>query len=346
MLAFGSGGLDVSACLPEDTDIRGSQSVERLRVGLAGAGSMGANHARVVLAAGMDLVVFDPDVARAEDLVTHREHVASHVTDLVGCDAVIVASPTETHERVALPLLEAGVPLLVEKPLATTTAAAERLIETSRRCGTPLMCGFVERFNPAIATARVVLNGQPIHLLTVRHSPPTPHVATSVVFDLLIHDIDLALSFMGQDVHALHAGRWTPPESGVAEVADCTMTMSSGHVATLSASRAGQRKVRTLSLATEEVLVEVDLLRQDVTVYQHVAQELYGQGPSYRAQTVVDIPFVRHAGEPLALQFARFAALARGEGDAETELNSLLAPHRVAEAVEASTASLLPWVAR
>jgi hypothetical protein len=83
-------------------------------------------------------------------------------------------------------------------------------------------------------------------------------------------------------------------------------------------------------------LVEVDLLRQNVTVYRHVTHDMVGG--SYRSDTIVDIPFVRHAGEPLSLQLEHFVALVRGAADADAELRSLMVPHEVADAVEAGAA--------
>ena len=106
-------------------------------------------------------------------------------------------------------------------------------------------------------------------------------------------------------------------------------------IAGLSASRAGQRKVRTLSVMTRTQLIEVDLLRQDITVYQHIDFPRGNAGPDYRAQTIIDVPFVRHSGEPLALELEHFVALARGEVDMEAERATLLAPHIAAASVTA-----------
>jgi predicted dehydrogenase len=127
---------------------------------------------------------------------------------------------------------------------------------------------------------------------------------------------------------------WRPPESSTAEIADCTIRFAGGTVATLSASRVSQRKVRSLTIATASQLIELDLLRQDISVYRHVRHEQIG-GPSttYRAQTVVDIPFVRHAGEPLALQFEHFLDLVEGRADGEAERRRVLPAHALADRI-------------
>jgi predicted dehydrogenase len=305
-----------------------------LRIGLVGAGAMGANHARVVTTSPLATlsVLVDPDEERAASLAAHAG--AKATTDLAAtheCDAVIVASPTPGHAPIALDLIDRGLPLLVEKPLAADLTAAQTIVDAAADQDIPLMCGFVERFNAAVSTAADVLDDTPVHVVSIRHSPPTPRTTTSVVYDLLIHDIDLALRFAGDaDVDGVSGATSYHPDTGTAEVADCTLRLTSGAVATLSASRASQRKIRTLLLATPTALIELDLLRQDVTVYRHVREAMVAGSAGYRAETIVDIPFVRHRGEPLALQFEHFVRLVRGEIDPATERSTLIAPHQVA----------------
>jgi hypothetical protein len=189
----------------------------------------------------------------------------------------------------------------------------------------------VERFNPVVKTAERLMHddfGPALHLVGIRHSPPDAAGGLSVVHDLLIHDVDLSLrlcagGWTGQAV----GGIWTSPWTGTEEIADCTLLLEGGTVATCSASRMSQRKVRSLSVATERAMLELDLLRRTITVYQHVGHLTALGDAGYRAQTVMDLPFVREAGEPLALQLAHFVALVGGEADPELERASLLAPH-------------------
>jgi predicted dehydrogenase len=301
---------------------------------------MGANHVRVVTRhQETELVaVVDPDESRARHLAESNGSTWLPTVDqLGGVDGVIVAVPTEYHMGLALPLVEGGTPVLLEKPLAPGLDEVRALVGAARASGSALMCGFVERFNPAVATAMDLLDDPVVHVLSVRHSPTTPRIRTSVVHDLLIHDIDLALRLASAPVSSTASNSWTAP-TGVVELADCTIQFEGGAVATLSASRASQRKVRTVAICTEDVLVEVDLLRHDVTMYRHRFHEQLDQGgPTYRAETLVDIPFVRHEGEPLALQLGRFVELIRGEADAGAELDTLLQPHEVAAAVAAGS---------
>jgi hypothetical protein len=101
----------------------------------------------------------------------------------------------------------------------------------------------------------------------------------------------------------------------------------------------GQRKVRSLSIYTATQLVEVDLLRQDVTVYRNMSQEmmLSGGGMGYRSSTEIELPFVRHTGEPLSLQFAHFLDLVDGVADHREELPRIRPAHALAEEIESSS---------
>ncbi len=155
-----------------------------------------------------------------------------------------------------------------------------------------------------------------------------------MIDDLLIHDIDLALGLVGREVRSVGGGHWVSPD-GVEELADCTIVFDGGTVATLSSSRASQRKVRSISVSTPELLIEIDLLRHDLTTYHHRSGEVLDRGgPIYRAETVVEIPFVRHAGEPLAVQFDHFLDLVDGTGDAAAERATLRGPHQVVQTIK------------
>lgn len=306
-------------------------------VAVIGAGNMGANHARVVAASQRARlgVVVDVDVRRAESVAGPLGATGSgDLAAAAGCDVVVVAVSTEAHLDLARPLLEAGVPCLVEKPLADSLVAVDELIDASSASGAPLMCGFVERFNPAVVAAMDLLDDAPLHLVGVRHSPHNPRTRSSVIDDLLIHDIDLALRLVDGTIDSVSGAHWVSPE-GVEELADCTIRFGSGAVATLSSSRASQRKIRSISVSSSDLLIEIDLLRHDLTTYHHRSGEVVDRGgPIYRAETLVEIPFVRHTGEPLAVQFDHFLDLVGGDADVEAERASLRPPHEVVRTIK------------
>jgi predicted dehydrogenase len=299
---------------------------------------MGANWARVIEQSPQTVlsIVVDPDLERAKEMAAQHGGNASADLDAVRvADAVIVATPTRHHIEIATPLVADRIPVLVEKPMATSCAEVESLCALAASQAVPLMCGFVERFNAVVATLKLILEGRPLHVLAIRHSPRNPGASASVVWDLLIHDLDLLLQIaepIGEPLVA--AQSLVPHDSDTAEIADCLLHFPDGLIANLSVSRRSQTKVRSMTVASDTALYEVDLLRQDVTVYRHLhAEFLMGKGPRYRSETAIEVPFVRHAGEPLALELAHFVDLVEGRADRRRELAGIAAPHRIAERI-------------
>jgi predicted dehydrogenase len=312
-----------------------------LRIALIGAGSMGRNHARVI-AESPDTelsVVIDVDAARAHQVTAqHGGSPETSVAAVRGCDAAIVAASTGAHVELGTALLGERVPLLIEKPVATTYADVDALVSLSRAQDTPLMCGFVERFNAALAATFSTIDDAPRHVVALRHSPHSPQATTSVVWDLLIHDIDTLVRLARRSPSEVVSGSLTLPPLGIVEVADATLRFDGDLLGTLSSSRGSQRKIRSWQIATDSALFEVDLLRQDISIYRHISAELIvaRHRPRYRADTSIEIPFVRHNGEPLAEQLRHFVRLLRGEADVEAERTSILAPHAVAAKIAGS----------
>jgi predicted dehydrogenase len=299
---------------------------------------MAHNHARVLSSlpsTRLDLIV-DIDGERAAKLAADVGCGSARELGRGMWDAAIIATPPQTHAELAVELMSRGVPVLVEKPMAIELTDVLRIMAASARLGIPLTCGFVERFNPVVSAALSVLDERPVHIVGMRHSPPSLRAsASSVVHDLLIHDVDLAMFLNPGGVLRRACGStWAAP-TGIIEVADALLTFEDSMLATLSASRAGQRKVRSMSVMTSSKLIELDLLRQDLTVYEHIDFPSGDTGPDYRTRTVIDIPFVRHVGEPLALEIEHFVALARGQLDIEAERATLLAPHVAVASVAA-----------
>ena len=304
---------------------------------------MGANHSRAV-AQGLDTelaCVIDFDLPKAEQIASRFGSVAFSSFDEAlnsqKFEGVVIATTTASHAVLARDVIEQGLPVLVEKPITDELPQTKEILDFARSRKVPIMCGFVERFNPAVRTALGMLDEPMKHFMSVRHSPVNPRATASVVYDLLIHDIDAALSFHQRidDVTTVSSVKWSPTESHVDEISDCVLKFADGSIASLSASRQGQRKIRDIRVVTETHLFDIDLLRVNVTVYKNVMQEVVETSgtTSYRAETIIDMPFVRHEGEPLALQMKHFQGLITGEVDAVQELDSLLLPHTIAESV-------------
>lgn len=324
--------------------------MNRRRLALVGAGQMGSSHARIIAESSVAelAVVIDVDAEAAKRIAGIFDSVPStNLEDAADCDGVIIAGSTAARMECVLPLLKAGVPMLVEKPFAPTLAQLDQLLAIARKNEIPVMCGFVERFNAAFRTALQILDGPPTHLVAIRHSPSATRITSSVVNDLMLHDLDVAQRLFG-DMEGVLVGSACvhPSTSQWNEIADCTIAFGDsvqGHhqprgLATLSANRMGQRKVRSLTIHTATKLIEVDLLRQDVTVYRNVSQEMLQSagGMGYRSSTEVELPFVRHLGEPLALQLGHFLDLIDGVADPADELRQIRPAHVFAEQIESA----------
>jgi predicted dehydrogenase len=303
---------------------------------------MGSLHARVVSQSDVASLVWVLDTDASRGAAVADRYGARPVLDtdsFDGVDAVIVAAPTERHHHWAMRSLEAGIPTLIEKPVTLDLEVTESLVELSRRKDVPISAGFVERFNPAVRTALdIVLD--PVYVSAVRHSPYVPRIKTGVAPDLLIHDADLAIALAGREPDMVSASFLQCHADSVAEdIVEARLAFGSGAIASLSASRIAQRKIRNITVAALDVSADIDLLRQDVTIYRHVGNmALEMDGPGYRQETIIDIPVIRYRGEPLAAQLEHFAALCRGEVDVEAERSGILPAHRVLDAVLRSVA--------
>lgn len=282
-----------------------------MRLAVIGAGVMGTNHARVattVVEARLTHVI-DADAGRARALAASSGAIAGTdpLSVLGEVDAAIVALPTSHHAEVAVPLLEAGVHCLVEKPIAPTVADAERIVEAAERGGATLAVGHVERFNPAVLEAEKFIDDV-IHVEAARVGPFSARVADSVVIDLMIHDLDIVRSIAGGEVASVSAVAQRV-RTDTEDLATALVTFDSGVSAVLTASRLGQQKSRTLSVTQHDSHLMVDLMRQEVTIERVEHVEYTGpEGTVYRQRGLVEIPMIETRGEPLWLEQRDFIA--------------------------------------
>lgn len=304
-----------------------------INIALVGAGTMGSYHARVVSGsqrAKLARVIdgYQPSGEAVAERFGARW--SAELGDLSGIDAVIVAASTEAHYDLAKQVLSQGTPLLIEKPVVNDFEKSREIVDLSAASGTPILCGLLERFNPAVMAARHLITS-PVHVTATRHSPYAPRIKTGVAWDLLIHDVDLAIGLIGSRPVATDGaiGHFHPQSLPHAEdVASATLSFTDGQVAQLSASRIGQRKERTMSVYELDRLIDIDLLRRNITVYRHVsieAADLGGLG--LRQQTSIEIPEITNAREPLASQLDHFIDLIDGTADVDQERRSILPAH-------------------
>lgn len=289
--------------------------MKKLRAAVVGAGNMGRHHVRILGGMeGVELVgVVDADVERA---AAHATPVGAKafrdLAELPAIDIAVVAVPTPGHFGVASQLMERGASVLVEKPMAATPAEAHRLVEIAEREGVTLAVGHVERFNPAIRALAGIVR-EPLLMQFERLSPYTPRIRESIVFDLMVHDLDLACWLAGQFPERVETVG-TRVFSDTLDIASALLQFPSGCVASLSASRATQDKVRRISVSERDRFLLADSIKQDVSIKRETTVDYEeGQAAVYRQASVVEIPYLDRRAEPLALELSNFCEAARGE---------------------------------
>ena len=234
----------------------------KLRAAVVGVGYLGQFHAdKLAAMEGVDLVaVVDADAARAQ--LVAAKHGCKALTDpraLPGqVDLACIAVPTERHHAVAMLLLEAGIHLLVEKPIATTLEEADALIAAARAKGALLAVGHLERFNPAFRALAQTLT-QPLFIDCERLSGFKQRgIDVDVVLDLMIHDLDLVLSMARSEIgHVSACGFHVMTDS--IDIANVRIEFASGCVANLSASRVSQAPVRKMRVFQADQYASADL---------------------------------------------------------------------------------------
>jgi predicted dehydrogenase len=254
-----------------------SDSPDRtLSVAVIGCGAFGRNHARVYheLQKAGDRVrlagVVDVDRSRADSLAREFESKPySSVEELIssgGVDSASIAVPTIDHAVVARELMQAGVDVLIEKPLTSTLAEADELIELAERERRIAQVGHLERFNPAVQ-ATLPLITKPMFFEVHRLSVFTPRsLDVDVVLDLMIHDLDAVLAFVKSPVKEIRAAG-LPILSNKVDIANARVEFESGCVANFTASRVSTERVRKLRFFQPRQYISIDYGRQDVLVF-------------------------------------------------------------------------------
>ena len=244
-----------------------------MRVAVVGVGHLGRHHARIlstmpgVVLAG----IVDRNLQRAREIAeacgTAVIHGVADLPDRV--DAVVVATPTESHVEVATPLLERGLPVLVEKPMARSVAEADALVASARSGGAMLAVGHTERFNPALAAARPLLSAPRFIEGHRLGTFPDRSLDIDVVFDLMIHDLDVILAILGAPATAIDAVG-VPVLTPKIDIASVRLRFASGCIANLTASRISRERTRKIRFFQPDSYVAVDYAAQEVEVWRLV----------------------------------------------------------------------------
>jgi predicted dehydrogenase len=282
---------------------------------VVGAGAFGRNHARIYhqltkQGEAVRLVgVVDPDVARADAVAAEFGcrafgSVEQLVTTHSEVQAASVAVPTVRHLETARALMEAGVDVLVEKPLAASLTEADELLGLAKSLNRIGQVGHLERFNPAVrATAPLIT--QPMFFEVHRLSVFTPRsLDVDVILDLIIHDLDVVLSLVKSPVKEIRAVG-LPILSGKADIANVRLEFESGCVANFTASRVSTERVRKLRFFQPRQYISVDYGRQEVLVFSVGGPGEVSGTPSVNPQIGVAKPAVA-SEEPLRGEIRSF----------------------------------------
>lgn len=283
--------------------------MQQSKIGVIGAGIMGSNHFRVAIRNpevrltaicdnNIDLM---KKFSLPDDVI-----IVADPAELIGkVDAVVIATPTKSHFQLAKMFLEKSIPVLVEKPIASTVKEAEELIELAIQNDTVFMVGHIERFNSVVMSLPQFIEN-PFHFEFRRISPFSARVRESIVTDLMIHDLELLCHLNPFEIKKIQAISQNT-KTQWSDFATVLITFSNKSTAMLTASRIGQQKIRTIEISQADSVIVADLLRQDIVISKvnHVEYTTEG-GVRFKQHGVMEIPFIDRYGEPLILEQQEF----------------------------------------
>ena len=296
--------------------------MSKIRIAVVGAGAFGRNHLRVIRdMEGADLAgVLDIDESRASSAANlYGCPVFQSLEEMAGkADAAVVATPTTTHGAIGCRLMDLGIDVLLEKPIAHDPADARALIAKARQRDRILQIGHLERFNPAVRALESVLTA-PLFFEIHRLSEFSPRsLDVDVVLDLMIHDIDIVLAMVGSRPEEIRAAGISILSPKV-DIANVRLAFPGGVIANLTASRVSTERVRKLRLFQPHEYISLDYSRQD--------------GVRFRVKPPAGIdfaplPVVR--GEPLRLELESFVEAVASRREAAVTGEQALAALEVA----------------
>jgi predicted dehydrogenase len=299
----------------------------RVPVGVVGVGSLGFHHARILagLEDGAEMVgIHDADPERAAAVAEQLGVRAFATADelFAQVEAAVIAVPTTAHAEVALAGLERGVHLMIEKPIAPSLEEADRILERAEAAGALIQTGHVERFNGALSAAADYLN-EPRFIESHRLASFNPRgTDVAVVLDLMIHDIDLVLSLVGEEVRSVDAVG-VPVLTPSVDIANARIGFAGGAVANITASRVSRERMRKVRCFQRSGYLSLDLatgtgeflrLRDPARLGEMMALAASSGAGSLALDDVVErIEFRGDEREPLRRELEAFLAAVRGE---------------------------------
>lgn len=291
--------------------------MNKIRVGVVGVGTMGQRHCRVYSAMRDVQLVGIADQNAALGCTIAENHDTTYYDNwtqlLAEVDAVSIVTTTASHFKLAQYAIQQGVHVLVEKPLTATVEQGKELVALAKQNNVILQVGHIERFNPTYTELKkIVSEVLPISVTMRRLSPfDLNKTDVDVIRDLMIHDLDLLTDLFGRD--------FLPPQvvgravsTGTVDHAVVNFSFKDGPIATLTASRVTQQKVRMIEVTADNAYIEADLLNKSLVIHRHIFAR-YIDNPSastYRQESIIErihVPF----WEPLAIELEHFVHCVR-----------------------------------
>ena len=262
-----------------------------IRVGVVGVGYVGSLHAHIYakLRGARLVAVCDVDRARAREVAKPLGCQAlTNATELIGLvDAASIAVPTSLHHTVGKILLDAGIHVLIEKPITTTLTEADELLAIAARRRALIQVGHIERFNAAIQTANAYLTHP--RFIEAHRLSPYPHRGTdvSVVLDVMIHDLDLVLALVKRQPVQIDA-LGVPILSTSEDIANARLVFPTGCVANLTASRVSDERIRRIRLFQEDCYLSIDYQHQSVELARKIGRTIRRKTLAVRRRPPLD----------------------------------------------------------
>ncbi len=268
-----------------------------IQCGVVGVGYLGQHHARIYSELEQcELVgIFEVDPERGKEIGEKFNCPVFSDLDTMAeaCDAISVVVPTDKHCEVAVPLLNKGCHLLIEKPLCVSSSEAETILEAAKRNNCLIQVGHIEQYNPVTSYLEQVVD-QPLFITADRLAPFTPRgTEVGVVLDLMIHDLGVILQLVGapvEKVESVGVNVLSPTE----DIANCRITFANGAVANVNTSRVSEKKVREIRVFQNNAYLSLDFMKQEGHFVKREGFELQKE----------EIPIEK--GEPLKIELASF----------------------------------------
>ncbi|WPC37395.1 Gfo/Idh/MocA family oxidoreductase [Brachyspira hyodysenteriae] len=286
--------------------------MDKVNISLIGVGRMGQFHLNVVSQINhINLAgIYDADENHLNEISQKYNIRKFNSVDeaIDNADAVIIASPTIYHFEIAKKAVEKGKHVLVEKPMTETYAQALELEEIVKQKNVILQVGHVERFNGAVQELHHIIE-KPYLIEARRLAPFTPRITdVGVVFDIMIHDLDIVTSLVKKPIVRFSASG-KRIRTNNEDIASALLEFEDSTIATISASRVTQEKIRTLAISTEEAYFILDYATQDITIHRQAASQSNiktSVGINYKQESIIERVFI-HRDNPLKLEDEHFA---------------------------------------